>query len=75
MLGISQGVINEVLIVAGFFVTLVSAGIGFALTRKKIQEIHVLVNSNLATVMNRVNTLTRTLVDKGIELPADADDA
>jgi hypothetical protein len=37
--------------------------------RKSVQEVHVLVNSQLTAVVNYVGTLTDTLKDAGVPVP------
>jgi hypothetical protein len=58
-------------LVSGILVFLTA---GFAawqsyLNKGKIQEVHTLVNSNLTTVMNRVDQLTRLLTASNIPVP------
>jgi hypothetical protein len=61
------------LILAGVLVTFLTAVLGFITSvnnRKKIQEVHFLVNSQLNSVLNRVQQLTKALEDSGTEVPA-----
>jgi hypothetical protein len=39
------------------------------INRKKIAEVHVLVNSQLTTVMTRVAQLTKSMEDQGAVIP------
>jgi light-regulated signal transduction histidine kinase (bacteriophytochrome) len=61
-----------ILTVIGLVLAIVgSAANLFRLTRtnKKIQEVHVLVNSQLSTVLARVTQLTATLEKSDTEVP------
>jgi len=60
---------NSWLVLAGLVVTFLTALIGWWSTRSKIQQVHVLVNSQLKTVLDRVDQLTGTLHGAGIEIP------
>lgn len=57
-------------------VTLATAVLVFMQNRqqkKKIEEVHVLVNSRLEEVVKRVGVLTDLLESKGIEIPPRSD--
>jgi hypothetical protein len=43
-------------------------------TERKIQEVHVLVNSQLSKVLARVTQLTSTLEEADIEIPESPED-
>lgn len=49
--------------------TFLTAVIGYLSTRKKIAEVHVLVNSQLHEVLDRVTVLTSALDKAGVEVP------
>ena len=58
--------------------SLATAVIGLVTARRtaknaavKIQEVHVLVNSQLSTVMGRVDQLTKALNSAGVDIPTD----
>jgi hypothetical protein len=53
----------------GTGLTLAGVIIGYAQTRRKVAEIHVLVNSQLHEVLDRVTQLTVTLEDAGVAVP------
>lgn len=53
----------------GVILTFLAAVFGYLQTRRKIAEVHVLVNSQLHDVIDRVSQLTKTLDDHGIDLP------
>jgi 1-aminocyclopropane-1-carboxylate deaminase/D-cysteine desulfhydrase-like pyridoxal-dependent ACC family enzyme len=53
----------------GTGLTLAGVIIGYAQTRRKVAEIHVLVNSQLHEVLDRVTQLTVTLEDAGVPVP------
>lgn len=57
-------------LVAGL-VTLVAAIVGYFSLRGKITEVHVLVNSRLTSVMERVTQLVKVLEEHGIDIPED----
>lgn len=43
-------------------------------TGQNVKKIHVLVNSRMTSVLNRVDQLTRALVNSGIRVPDDPDE-
>lgn len=49
--------------------TFLTAVFGYLSTRRKIREVHVLVNSQLHTVLDRVTQLTETLQDADVDVP------
>ena len=57
------------LISGGIVLTFATAVIGFVQTRRKLTEIHVLVNSQLQQVLTRVVQLTDTLEKAGVDVP------
>jgi hypothetical protein len=57
------------LVLAGVVVTFVTSVIGFLSTRRKVAEVHVLVNSQLHDVLDRVSQLTVTLEAAGVDVP------
>lgn len=65
---------NTWLIIAGFLVTLVVNGMGFASSRRKITQIHLLVNSRMTRVMARVDQLEHALIKSGADIPLPPDD-
>jgi hypothetical protein len=59
-------------ILAGVILTFATAVVGAWqtwLNRQKIQEVHVLVNSQLSAVVARVDQLTKKLRDAGVDVP------
>jgi hypothetical protein len=56
-------------VLAGVVLTFLTAVIGFLQTRRKLTEIHVLVNSQLHDVLTRVTQLTGTLEAAGVDVP------
>lgn len=57
------------LVFAGIVLTFLSSVVGFWQTRRKIREVHVLVNSQLHAVLDRVTQLTGTLHEAGVAVP------
>jgi hypothetical protein len=60
------------LVLAGILVTFATAVIGLRQTlvnQRKIGEVHVLVNSQLHAVLDRVAQLTETLTEAGVDVP------
>lgn len=57
------------LVLAGILVTFVTSVVGFLSTRRKVAEVHVLVNSQLHDVLDRVSQLTVTLEAAGVDVP------
>jgi hypothetical protein len=60
------------LVLAGVLVTFVTAVIGLWQTlqnQRKIAEVHVLVNSQLKRVLNRVDQLRGALQDADVDVP------
>ena len=65
------------LVLAGVVVTFLTSVTGFLASignRRKIAEVHVLVNSQLNTVLSRVAQLTGTLESAGIDVPPQPDE-
>jgi hypothetical protein len=56
-------------VLAGIIITFVTSVAGLAGLRRKVQEVHVLVNSQLTTVLERVTQLTGSLEAAGIDVP------
>ena len=57
---------------AGLVITFATTLVGFLQSlrnSRKISEVHVLVNSQLAAVLARVTQLTGTLTDAGLDVP------
>jgi hypothetical protein len=56
-------------------ISMLAAAAGLAATvlgfinRKKIAEVHVLVNSQLTEVLKRVSQLSHTLTNAGVDIP------
>lgn len=68
--------INQYLILAGIVVTFITAVLGYMRTRHKLADIHVLVNSQLTNVIQKLSTsierqdqLHDTLVRAGVDVP------
>ena len=60
------------LVLAGILVTFATSLVGLWQTRtnqRKIGEVHVLVNSQLHAVLDRVAQLTETLTEAGVDVP------
>ena len=57
------------LVLAGVILTFLTALIGFVVSLRKIQAVHVLVNSQLHEVLARVTQLTGTLEAAGVDVP------
>ena len=60
------------LVLAGIVITFATSVIGLIETRgnrQKIAEVHVLVNSQLHAVMNRVEQLRTALQDADVDVP------
>jgi uroporphyrinogen-III decarboxylase len=57
------------IVFAGVILTFATALIGFAQTRRKIAEVHILVNSQLHAVLDCVTQLTAALADAGVDVP------
>lgn len=56
---------------------LVTAGVGLVMSvinRKKVEQIHILVNDRMTNAMNRINKLIDTLNEAGIDIPKEEDD-
>ena len=61
-------------VLAGLVLTFLTTFVGFLQSRRnaaKISEVHVLVNSQLHAVLDRVEQLKGTLVGAGIDVPDD----
>lgn len=64
----------QILIIAGMYIAI---AVLFAVffrsvqTDRKLQEVHLLVNSQLGKVLERVMQLTQTLDDAGVAVPTD----
>jgi hypothetical protein len=61
------------LVLAGLILTFLTAVLGFLQSRRntsKIAEVHVLVNAQLHAVLDRVEQLTGTLKDAGVDVPS-----
>jgi len=59
-------------ILAGLIVTFLTTLVGYLQSRrntKKIGQVHVLVNSQLNTVLARVAQLSKALTDSGTDVP------
>jgi hypothetical protein len=56
-------------VLAGIVITFVTSVVGFMSTRRKVAEVHVLVNSQLHDVLDRVAQLTLTLEGAGVDVP------
>jgi hypothetical protein len=61
-----------VLVLVGQLIIATIVTFGYWLNRRKVQEIHVLVNRHTDELNNRVDQLVKTLTDAGIEVPPDA---
>lgn len=62
----------SLLVFLGIIITFVTAIVGAAASvgnRKRINEVHVLVNSQLHDVLDRVTQLTVTLEGAGVDVP------
>jgi hypothetical protein len=62
------------LVLAGIVITFCTSVAGAVATlgnRRRIGEVHVLVNSQLTAVVDRVTLLTATLERAGVEVPPD----
>jgi hypothetical protein len=57
------------IVLAGVVLTFGGSVLGYLGTRRKIAEVHVLVNSQLAAVVERVAQLTATLEQAGVAVP------
>lgn len=57
------------LALAGVVLTFAAVVIAFLQLRRKVAEVHVLVNSQLSTVLQRVVQLTAALENAEIEVP------
>jgi hypothetical protein len=57
------------LVFAGILVTFLTSVVGFLSTRRKVAEVHVLVNSQLHDVLDRVAQLTGALEHAGVDVP------
>jgi hypothetical protein len=57
------------IVLATGMVTFLTALIGFVVSLRKIQAVHVLVNAQLHDVLARVAQLTGTLEDAGVAVP------
>lgn len=67
---------DQVLVLAGLVITFATTLVGFLQSlrnSRKISEVHVLVNSQLAAVLARVTQLTGTLTDAGLDVPEPED--
>jgi hypothetical protein len=60
------------LVLAGVALTFATSVLGFFVSLRKIQAVHVLVNSQLHDVLMRVSQLTGTLHSAGVDVPAPA---
>ena len=58
------------LVLAGVVLTFATSVLGFFVSLRKIQAVHVLVNSQLHDVLVRVAQLTETLHVSGVAVPA-----
>ena len=58
------------LTLAGVVLTFATSVLGFVVSLRKIQAVHVLVNSQLHDVLMRVTQLTDTLHSAGVDVPA-----
>ena len=59
-------------VLAGLVLTFLTALLGYLQSRRnqqKIGEVHVLVNSQLHSVLQRVDQLTGALTEAGIDVP------
>jgi hypothetical protein len=61
--------VTQWLVLAGVVITFATSIVGFWQTRRKVAEVHVLVNSQLHDVLDRVQQLTVTLEAAGVEVP------
>jgi hypothetical protein len=50
-------------------ITLATAVVGLVTVLRKVQAVHVLVNSQLSSVLGRVDQLTRALTNAGVDVP------
>lgn len=57
------------LILIGIVASLVTTVIGFIMTTRRVQDVHVLVNKQLSDVLARVAQLTDTLHGAGVPVP------
>jgi hypothetical protein len=57
------------LVLGGIIITFATSVVGFVSTRRKVQEVHVLVNSQLHDVLERVDQLKATLAAAGVDIP------
>lgn len=67
---------DQALVLAGLVITFATTLVGFLQSlrnSRKISEVHVLVNSQLAAVLARVTQLTGTLTDAGMDVPEPED--
>ncbi len=53
--------------------TLATAGIGLVIALRKIQQVHVIVNSRMTRKLNRIEQLTTALLGEGVQVPEDPD--
>lgn len=60
------------LALGGVVLTFLTALLGFWRLLRKVAEVHVLVNSQLKTVLDRVSQLTGTLEEAGVDVPVPA---
>jgi hypothetical protein len=61
--------VTQWVVLAGVVVTFATSVVGFVSAHRKIGEVHVLVNSQLTAVVERVSLLTATLERAGVEVP------
>lgn len=59
---------------AGVLIALATLLAGLFAGRRRLEGIHVLVNSNLKRVVTRVDQLVKVLKEHGIEIPDDPED-
>jgi hypothetical protein len=57
------------IVLAGIVLTFATSLVGFISTRRKVAEVHVLVNSQLHTVLERVAQLTAALHSADVPVP------
>jgi len=76
----NAGSAGNLLILAGTVLTFLTALIGFVVAFRKIEKVHVLVNSNLTKVMEKLgieversDQLKKTLEQAGVEVPPKPD--
>lgn len=56
-------------VLAGVVITFATSVVGFVSTRRKVSEVHVLVNSQLHAVLERVTQLTAELERADVPVP------